>query len=298
MNAVVPIDVRSDGVRALLYWVREREAIRVRKEAGEPWPWTRDPILQTYSFCCVRREDDRVTRWIAANIRQPYADHPHLWWMLCAARQLNWPDTLAELIREGAWPDKANFRPEHVTEVLIARQGRREKVFTGAYVIRAESSHEVYWFYWPKVRYVAEIVLGEPWQNRRFFDGYLKQYPTLKGTVDALRNFRGYGPFMAYQCVVDMRFTRLLQYAPDRESWAAAGPGTIRGLNRVAGRSVKSSLQQDKALEEILLLYPQVKEIVPGIDLSDVPNCLCEFDKHQRVKLGEGRPRAKYKPRS
>jgi hypothetical protein len=296
MNAVVPIDVRSDGVQALLYWVREREAIRVRKEAGEPWPWTQDPILQTYSFCCVRREDDRVTRWIAANIRQPYADHPHLWWMLCAARQLNWPDTLAELIREGAWPDKEGFRPEHMTELLVARQRRREKVFTGAYVIRAESSHEVHWFHWPKVRYVAEIVLGEPWRQRGKIHLYFQGEPTLQGTVAALRAFRGYGPFMAYQCVVDMRFTRLLRDAPDREDWAAAGPGTIRGLNRVAGRPVRNPLRQNKALEEILWLYPQVKEIVPGIDLSDVPNALCETDKHLRVKMGEGRLRAKYRP--
>ena len=43
---------------------------------------------------------------------------------------------------------------------------------------------------------------------------------------------------MAYQAVVDMRFTALLADAPDVATWAAAGPGTMRGLNRLHGRPV------------------------------------------------------------
>lgn len=51
---------------ALLNFIAERERIRIKKEAGQPWPWTNDPILRDYKFCCVRREDDRVTKGIAA----------------------------------------------------------------------------------------------------------------------------------------------------------------------------------------------------------------------------------------
>jgi len=32
----------------LVYWIREREAIRLKKEAGQPRPWTDDEILDTY----------------------------------------------------------------------------------------------------------------------------------------------------------------------------------------------------------------------------------------------------------
>jgi hypothetical protein len=80
----------------LFYWVREREEIRKRKEMGlDPSSWTVDPILSTYRFCNVRREDDRGTVWIRKHIREPFAGHPHLWFMLCIARQINWPETLA-----------------------------------------------------------------------------------------------------------------------------------------------------------------------------------------------------------
>jgi hypothetical protein len=32
------------------------------------------------------------------------------------------------------------------------------------------------------------------------------------------------------------------------------------------------------------------------LTLMDIQNCLCEFDKYERVRLGEGRPRSYYKP--
>ena len=77
-----------------VYWITEREAIRKRREAGEPAPWTTDPILAAYRFCNVWREDDAVTRHIAWTWRDPYSDDPHLWFAMTVARLINWPDTL------------------------------------------------------------------------------------------------------------------------------------------------------------------------------------------------------------
>ena len=38
-------------------YIEERERIRLRKEAGEPFPWTADPILRQAPLreCLVRR---------------------------------------------------------------------------------------------------------------------------------------------------------------------------------------------------------------------------------------------------
>jgi len=287
----------------LVHWITEREAIRLRKESGEPFPWTEDPILRQYRFCNVRREDDRVTVWVRDNIRVPYWNHPHLWWMLCAARSINWPATLRELMlgESGAWPSHSAFKPEYLRYALEHRKARGDKVYTGAYMIRAENHREAPWFSWSKQRYIAEIVLGRPWEARDRFP-QTEQMRTLHQVWAWLSSFMGWGPFMAYQAVVDMRFTPILNQAPDRLTWCAAGPGTIRGLNRLAGRPVKSSLSQSKALDEILALYEKLIPLFvdnrsPGwLDLSDVPNVCCEFDKYMRVKDGEGRPRALYVP--
>nr|QIG67112.1 hypothetical protein EVB34_007 [Rhizobium phage RHph_TM26] len=289
-------------------------AIMRQKTALLGGPFTDDPILQQYRFCNVFRELDRVTVWIRKNIRERWADHPNLWIMLAIARTINWPDTLQFLIdSQYAWPDSAEWKPEYLTRALeyYAKQGN--KVYTGAYMIRAESDPKKEWYIWSKHRYIAEIVIGRLWERRgaitSVFDGRLKQFvdpapfePSLEQTWNLFQDkyFIGWGPFMAYQVVVDMRWTRYLNRAPDINSWSAVGPGSRRGLNRLAGRPVDYPLKQEEGLAEMRGLYDdQVNHRapwVPPIDLSDIQNALCETDKYLRVKNGEGKPRALYHP--
>jgi hypothetical protein len=56
-------------------YIEERERIRLRKEAGEPFPWTEDPILRAFKFTNVRRIHDRTTQAFLA-IYQAHSDAP------------------------------------------------------------------------------------------------------------------------------------------------------------------------------------------------------------------------------
>lgn len=279
--------------KTLFYWVHEREEIRKRKQRGDDYEnWTTDAVLATYRFCNVRREDDRVTQWIKQNIRRPFADHEHLWLMLCVARQINWPDTLKTLMAARAWPENEKFHPIRIATVMNRMKHNGEKMYTGAYMIAAPPGKGD-----DKQAYIAETVIGEQWKRRRFFEAMFANKPTLRGVHQELMEVNGWGPFMAYQAVVDMRFTNLLKNAPDTQRWAAAGPGTLRGLNHLHGRSVDAKLSQELALIEMRAIYKIIqKETGVRMDFSDVPNILCETDKYLRVKLGEGRPRALYVP--
>jgi hypothetical protein len=281
----------STDYAPLWNWVREREVIRARKERGEPHPWTTDPILAAYRFCNVRREDDRGTVWIRENVREPFADRPELWLMLCICRQINWPETLAELIADKrAWPTDGSFDPHRMTEVLNARKARGDKIYTGAYMISAPATKGA-----DKQAYISEVVVGDLWRRRGEFADWSEA--TLQGTHARISRSNGWGPFMTYQAVVDMRFTRLLESAPDVATWAAAGPGTLRGLNRLHGRPVEATRSQAQALGEMRTIYALVEqETGVAMDFSDVPNILCETDKYLRVQLGEGKPRARYVP--
>jgi hypothetical protein len=324
-------------------WVNERHAIYLRKEAlardpdpsmPEPWAFrqmsldylTHDPILRQYRFCNVFRELDRVTVWIRENIREPFADHPDLWLMLAIARYINWPETLQWLMNRGhnkcdfnAWPnaqgyDQPDFRthftvtPEALGNALDYWSSLGKKVYTGAYMIRAESNPKAEWYSWTKQQYVARIVIGRLWEDREHWETLLNgdtppgRRPTLEDVWMRFQHSRyiGWGPFMAYQVVVDMRHTRYLRDAPDINTWAALGPGSRRGLNRLAGRPVDFNLSQKQGLEEMRQIWGEQDAHrapwVPRIDLSDIQNALCETDKYLRVKLGEGRPRAQYVP--
>lgn len=267
---------------------------------------TKDPVLRTYRFCNVFRELDRVTVWVRENIREPYADHPHLWFMLCVARYINWPPTLQCLIQSpDAWPTDARFSLERLTWVLDDLMATGNKVYTGAYMIRAESNPNAPWYSWTKQRYVAEVVLGRLWEDRDLWRRYLEnRYPApdLQTTWAKFQDPRyiGWGPFMAYEVVTDLRHTRYLERADDVFSWANAGPGALRGLNRLRGRELSTPLAQREANDLMRELLAQSREAtgrhVPDMEMRDVEHSLCEVDKYLRAAGGEGRPRSRYVP--
>ena len=52
----------EDPVAAFFNFCKERESIRLKRENGEPAPWTKDEVLQKGRFLNIFREDDRVTK--------------------------------------------------------------------------------------------------------------------------------------------------------------------------------------------------------------------------------------------
>jgi len=177
-----------------------------------------------------------------------------------------------------------------MTELLNARKCGNEKIYTGAYMISAPAQKGA-----DKQSYICETVIGDLWRRRDVFAKHFAGVPSLRRTHELIMRSNGWGQFMAYQAVVDMRFTALLQHAGDALTWAAAGPGTLRGLNRIYGRPLDCALSQEQALREMRMIY-EIVESATGVamDFSDVPNILCETDKYLRVKNGEGKPRALY----
>lgn len=309
-------------------YMKERHNVYLKRLNGWPGPWTDDPIIRDGRFCNVFRELDTVTIWIRKNIREPFANHPNLWIMLAIARYINWPPTLnlllikdpntGERMYPGAFPDDPNFSPQGLTAALEDIASTGAKVYTGAYMIRAESDPNKEWYSWSKHRYIAEIVIGRLWEDREIF-GEVFNYSNQNGIVqngvercyfltlrDVWERFQepryvGWGPFMAYEVVTDMRHTRYLNHALDIYLWANAGPGAIRGLNRLYGRPLDKQPPKDQTNEEMRLLMNEFNDSSsiwpskwPRLEMRDIEHSLCEFDKYERVRLNEGKMRSKY----
>jgi hypothetical protein len=58
----------SPVIDTLFQWMAERHAIHQRRLAGQPWPWTDDPILRQHNFTNVFRVYDRVTQYVICNV--------------------------------------------------------------------------------------------------------------------------------------------------------------------------------------------------------------------------------------
>lgn len=269
----------------LCRFIKERESIRVKKEAGLPRPWTKDPILGTYRFCNVHREDDAVTRWIAEHWREPGNGYEDLWFAMVVARLFNLPRTLEQVPLE--WlVDK--WEPNHLRELL--KIGRETgPIFNGAYIVSTNGKSM------DKVDYLIDCVLTPMWEVR--YNWRPKAGMKLQLYHSMLMEFDGLGSFMAAQVVADMKYVEPLKSAPDWHDWAASGPGSRRGLNRVCDRPLDQSWPGNTWLLSLQGLHLAVEAKLPLIPMhaQDLQNCLCEFDKYERARLGEGRPKQIYK---
>jgi hypothetical protein len=287
----------------LVAFMRERHNIYERKTILKlpQDQWTTDPVLKAYRFCNVYRELDSVTIWVRENIREPFAEHPHLWFMLCAARQINHPATLAELIADKkAWPHGKSlnaWQPERMRAIMNDRKARGEQVYTGAYMLTNVLKKDD-----PRPK-------DKPWFTAHQVLGSLlpleanivqRSRVSMRWLHEALRQGYGWAGFMSYEVACDMRWTRYGQHWGDVDTFAHAGPGAKRGLNRLAGLPKDAPLKEDAALTAMQLHLRAARKAWPKkwpkLELREIEHSLCEYDKWERVNNGEGSPRSKYRP--
>src|SRR5262245_44465925 len=106
---------------------------------------------------------------------------------------------------------------------------------------------------------------------------------------------RGFGSFMAAQVVADMKYVEPLRSARDWWTFAAPGPGSERGLNRVLGRPVDAPWRDDDTWRTAFVrlhaaIAPELERNGIGrLCGQDLQNCLCEFHKYEKTRLGEGK---------
>jgi hypothetical protein len=288
-------------IETMLYFVHERESIRLKREHGQPAPWTEDPILQTYRFCNVRRRDDRVSRWLREHVLlQKHIDYDLRSFLMFSAwcRWINWPPTIAAAMAEGFYPKK-RIDWKRLGQ-FVDRLNKTQKVWTGAYMIRAPKKKGG-----KKGRFVAEHVINKSFASvvPKLVTAFRADEPSPSccETWKVLCTADSWGSFMSGQVVADWSYTGLLSGAFDLRTWAPMGPGSVRGYNRLVGVTPITKRPKEEAW--LMLLQHCRSTIIAGLgqqyvdlDLMSVQNVMCELDKFMRVRNGEGRPRAKYQP--
>ncbi len=294
------------NVKNFIKFMKERHNIYLNRYVHEKeFPWSKDVILNTYKFTNVYRELDRVTIWVKEHIRKPFKDHEYLWFMLCIARQINWPPTLLDMMNGSvdSWPyakmsDKWSYKK--AMKVMRDRKAFGFKVYTGAYILNAQYQGFTNGVKIDKPEFTCKYVLNSLWKDRKKVTKFMEEATTIAEVVALLRQYPGWGGFTAYEVACDLRYTRYLNKATDKLTYANPGPGAARGMNRLLGRELKSN-QPDKVvvpeMAELLKIVNDQWEVTkntPKLELREIEHCLCEFDKYERVRNGQGRPRSKF----
>lgn len=258
--------MNQDMLGKFLWFVNERELVRLKKESGQPKPWTDDKVLQTYRFCNINRNDDTVSLWIYERWIRPHERHPNLPRAILLSRMINWPATLAEIGFPMEWDQ------EKYAKAIGERIKRGDKTWTGAYMITAEMDGS------PKHESVCRTVDALDFPLEKTCLGVWKQLQTLPRI----------GTFMAAQVVADLKRTKYLGPSIDYWYFCAPGPGSMEGLNKLLGKCAGTYWNQQDFQREVNRLQDELLASL-GLDAQNVQNCLCEFHKWTR-----GYSRTKY----
>ena len=263
----------------LAHWINEREAMRQRREQGVPPPWTTDPFMATVRYCNVRREDDKVTRFIRKSTVYSGYDIPV--WRVVLARMVNRISTLEAIETSVGLGDLERVRLE-LKELRL-----HGPIWGNAYTISTCGKSM------DKVDYVIDHVVGTVKAEELLWP---YDFKSLSITFLQLTDVDGLGSFLAAQVVADLKNTPChpLNSADDWHTWSAHGPGSLRGLAAYYGQSITPGNYQ-KAIKHCYdETMPLVMPYVGHIHMQDFQNCLCEFSKYMRVKKGEGHARNSY----
>lgn len=266
-------------VERMLYFIQEREKVRLAKESGKPKPWTDDVILQSYRFCNIRRADDKVSRWLINNWYKPNFNHKNILLAVALARFINKPESLSVI----GFPDK--WYPGRLLSRLREYRDDGNTVFNGAYMVRGNDGID-------KLdcvinHYVQPLTKRKDWINT----------DSMEQSHSQLCLSYGFGSFMAGQVVADLRWAREGKWN-DRMDWAPIGPGSRRGMNRLLGLDIKYPMTQyifQGHLSEFIQTCEDnlPKSITSRMEAMDYQNCCCEFDGYERALHG-GRKKQNY----
>lgn len=290
-------DVRAlEPLSRFFYWCRERQAIAERRHNGMPHPeWTDDPILATYRFTHVFREEDKTTAWFRNYVREPLKYSSDVIFATVCFRWFNWIPTGEVLHKRGLlveWDESETLR------ILGARRNRGEQVFTGAFMINSQPGY-------PKLEYICGCVDRVFGDNRELKRRAL-DWTTLEQAHRDLQRYERLGGFMAYEIVCDLRHTQALNHVTDVNTWAHLGPGARRGLLRAMGKPIETKKSHGLTLVPLppdwhewmgnLLQAMQHEPWAAGkrVEMREVEQSLCEFDKYSRALFNEGQLKRRY----
>lgn len=249
-------------LQKLVYWIKEREQMRIRKEAGGKWPFSEDPVMANNRYTNVRREDDKVTKWLADNWRYPREDLTK--WM-CLARMVNYIPTLEEIKnRVSEWDAPL------IQYTINVRIRGGEKTWSSAYMITTCGKKM------DKTDYVVNWVSDKAPE--------VSDYTTCGEAFKKLVTVDGLGSFLAGQIIADLKNTKTsgLASARDFNTFSVPGPGSLRGLSALYGMTITPQLY----LNAIWTAWDYVEPLLPpelqDLSMQDLQNCFCEFSKFVR----------------
>jgi hypothetical protein len=267
-----------------LYWyfAAERQQVFKNRTAGQPGPWSDDPILQTYKFCNVFRAADRVSQFLIREVIYSNDASPaDQLFQIVLFRLFSRPETWSGLVQElGHAPTIEDLvRLPSALEAVRQKQG---KLYTHAFILCAADAYGQGAKHLNHVELLRHMFVADGLAEKLLGAGSLQEI------FDLLHGYPLIGDFMAYQIAIDLNYSDLINFSEN--DFTQPGPGAKRGLAKAF-----ISLGDFTAAETILWMVDRQEQEFARLGLEfgglfgrpiqaiDAQGLFCELDKYTRV---------------
>jgi hypothetical protein len=277
---------RPEVFRTFWSFAAERHRIFEARVAGEPGPWTSDPILAEYRFCNAFRASDRVSQdLIRVAYASPVFSAEDVFVRVVLHRLFSRPETWALLDERAGGLTASTFDPQALGIVLDEAFAAGTKLYTGAFILCADPAFGFRRKHRNHLALVAAMLDdGVP--------ARIEAASSLEAVYRELLTWPLLGPFMAYQIAIDLNYSPLLN--ADESEFTVPGPGALRGLRKVfadlgdvsPAAAVHWLVDYQDRVERDLGIEPPTLFGRP-LQAIDCQNLLCEVDKYCREAFPE-----------
>lgn len=274
-----------------LYWyfASERQRIFERRVAGEPWPWTSDPILKMFKFCNVFRAADRVSQYLVRDVAyhdEPCSPEDRLF-QIVAFRMFSKIESW-RAVREflGHHPTLRELRDGSFTKALEYAKQSSGGLYTGAFILCAANA------YGQPFKHLNHVELFRHMFLRDAIGQRLLATKSLREIYNALHGYPLMGDFMSYQITIDLNYSNLINFSENE--FTQVGPGALRGIKKVF-----ESLGNYTPNDVVLWMVDRQEEEFARLGLPfnglwgrplhaiDCQGLFCETDKYCREAVPE-----------
>ena len=259
----------------------ERHRIYLRRIAGDTYPWTDDSVLSDYKFTNAFRAADRVSQYLIQLVySDPDASDDTVFLRTLLFKVFNKIDTWESIASSLGIPSVHEFNYDECERLLSKFRREKRAIYSAAYIMPSGGRSGN-----PKHRMHLHLIRGML-ENR--LPIRLKETKSLMEAYDLLLAYPTLGPFLAFQYVIDLNYTTLMNHS--EQDFVVAGPGALDGLSKCF-----ESPGDYSPSDTILWLSDiQGEEFVRyGLNFDglwgrplqpiDVQNLLCEISKYTRA---------------
>jgi thymidylate kinase len=271
------------------YWrfAAERQAIFFRRLANALQPWTADPILREYKFTNAYRASDRTSQFLLKHVIYEGDQSPvEVFFRTILFKLFNKIETWQLLTEQLGVLHYADYSFERYDSVLAAATTSGQRIYSAAYIMPSGSRA-----FATARKYQAHLKLLERMMEEEL-PLRLAEVRTMLEGFQLLRSYPMIGDFLAYQYVIDLNYSPLMNFS--EMEFVVPGPGAQAGIHKCfssLGGLNESDLikvvtdRQQEEFARLGLTFPSLWG--RPLQLIDCQNLFCEVDKYARIKHPE-----------